>query len=618
MADFDVIQGNKALAYGVKLARVEVIPAYPITPQTTIIEYLAEFVANGELDAEYIHADGEHSCMAMAVGASLAGARVFTSTCSQGLAYMHECVAQAVNYRTPLLLGVANRTLGWFWSLGPDYSDIMPELNLGYLVNFAESNQEVLDMTLQLYKIAEDYRVLLPTMMSLDGFYLSYSQERVWMPDQEVVDKWLPPYKAPYPIDPTINDKFPTASIPPTMHTPMRRIYEEILQDSRAVIKEVDASFGKAFGRSYGGLVEEYRTEGAEALLVTMGSMTTAGRRAIDKLRAEGEKIGLVKLRFLRPFPDTEIREIASNVKAIGVVDRMMNHGTRGGGAFQDIKGALYNSGVKIPIQGFVTGMGGEDIPIDDMYMMGKKALAIAKAKRVEKEVEFIEHKMPPMTKPVQLDWDEPIYPASDGCAGCGASIIVRHLLKVLGPNTIVINPPNCSGVNYGQVVRVPWMLANFAAAAAYETGVYRAMKKKGKADKVWITSFAGDGGTADIGLQSLSGAAERGEPIMWLCYDNEAYMNTGIQRSSATPTGASTTTSPAGDVIPGKVQWRKPLTEIIAAHQIPYVAQAAPSNWRDLMEKARKAAAADGPAFLNVFADCNRGWRHGTETAIG
>ncbi len=613
MADFDVIQGNKALAYGVKLARVEVIPAYPITPQTTIIEYLAEFVANGELDAEYIHSDGEHSCMAMAVGASLAGARVFTSTCSQGLAYMHECVAQAVNYRTPLLLGVANRTLGWFWSLGPDYSDIMPELNLGYLVNFAESNQEVLDMTLQLYKIAEDYRVLLPTMMSLDGFYLSYSQERVWMPDQEVVDKWLPPYKAPYPIDPTINDKFPTASIPPTMHTPMRRIYEEILQDSRAVIKEVDASFGKTFGRSYGGLVEEYRAEGAEALLVTMGSMTTAGRRAIDKLRAEGEKIGLVKLRFLRPFPDTEIREIASNVKAIGVVDRMMNHGTRGGGAFQDVKGALYNSGVKIPIQGFVTGMGGEDIPIDDMYMMGKKVLAVAKAKRVEKEVEFIEHKMPPMTKPVQLEWDEPIYPASDGCAGCGASIIVRHLLKVLGPNTIVINPPNCSGVNYGQVVRVPWMLANFAAAAAYETGVYRAMKKKGKADKVWITSFAGDGGTADIGLQSLSGAAERGEPIMWLCYDNEAYMNTGIQRSGSTPLFSATTTTPAGRVIPGKQVRRKNLEMIMAAHRIPYIATASLSYLPDLEKKIKKAQeitrAGKGLAFLHVHQPCPTGW---------
>ncbi len=613
MADFDVIQGNKALAYGVKLARVEVIPAYPITPQTTIIEYLAEFVANGELDAEYIHSDGEHSCMAMAVGASLAGARVFTSTCSQGLAYMHEVVAQAVNYRTPLLLGVANRTLGWYWSLGPDYSDIMPELNLGYLVNFAESNQEVLDMTLQLYKIAEDYRVLLPTMMSLDGFFLSYSQERVWMPDQEVVDKWLPPYKAPYPIDPTINDKFPTASIPPTMHTPMRRIYEEILQDSRQVIKEVDASFGKTFGRSYGGLVEEYKTEGAEALLVTMGSMTTAGRRAIDKLRAEGEKIGLVKLRFLRPFPDTEIREIASNVKAIGVVDRMMNHGTRGGGAFQDIKGALYNSDVKIPIQGFVTGMGGEDIPIDDMYLMGRKVLQAAKAKRVEKEVEFIEHKLPVMNKPINLEWDEAIYPASDGCAGCGASIIVRHLLKVLGPNTIVINPPNCSGVNYGQVVRVPWMLANFAAAAAYETGVYRAMKKKGKADKVWITSFAGDGGTADIGLQSLSGAAERGEPIMWLCYDNEAYMNTGIQRSGSTPLFSATTTTPAGRVIPGKQVRRKNLEMIMAAHRIPYIATASLSYLPDLERKIKKAQeitrAGKGLAFLHVHQPCPTGW---------
>jgi len=621
MPEFDVMQGNKALAVGVKLARVEVIPSYPITPQTTIMEYLADMVANGELDAEYIHSDGEHSCMAMAVGAALVGARVFTASCSQGLAYMHECIAQAVNYRTPLLLGVADRTLGWYWSLGPDYSDIMPELNLGWLVNFAETNQEVLDMTLQLYKVAEDYRVLLPAMMSLDGFYLSYSQERVWMPEQEVVDKWLPPYKAPYPIDPTISDKFPTASIPPVLHTTYRRIYEELLQDSRVVINEVDGSFGKTFGRSYGGLVEEYRTEGAEALLVTMGSMTTASRRAVDKLRNEGEKIGLVKLRFMRPFPDLELREIAGKVKAIGVVDRMVLHGTRGGGAFQDLKGALYNSGVKIPLQGFVTGMGGEDIPIEDMYAMGKKVLQAVKAKRVDKEVEFVEHKFQAMAKPQEVEWEEPIYPGSEGCAGCGASIIVRHLLKVLGKNTIVVNPPNCSGVNYGSVVRVPWMLANFAAGAAYETGIYRALKKKGKADKVYVTSYAGDGGTADIGIQSLSGAAERGESMIWLCYDNEAYMNTGIQRSGSTPKFSATTTTPVGTLWRGKQVPRKNLEMIMAAHRIPYIATASLSYIPDLERKIKKAAeitrAGKGLAFLHVQQPCATGWYFPSEKTV-
>ncbi len=613
MPEFDVMPGNKALATGVKLARVEVIPAFPITPQTTIIEYLADFVANGELDAEYIHAEGEHSCMAMAVGASLVGARTFTATCSEGLAYMHEIVAQAVSYRTPLLLGVADRTLGWYWSLGPDYSDIMPELNLGWLVNFAETNQEVLDMVLQLYKVAEDYRVLLPTMMSLDGFFLSYSQERVWLPEQEAVDDWLPPYKAPYPVDPTINDKFPSSQIPTALHTPMRRIYEEILQDSRKVIDEVDKSFGETFGRHYGGLVEEYKTDGAESLLVTMGSMTTAARRAVDKLRNEGEKIGLVKLRFMRPFPDEEFRKIAADVKSIGVVDRMMLHGTRGGGAFQDLKSALYASENKVPIKGFVTGMGGEDIPIEDMYMMGKKITQIAKTHHLDKEVEFIEHKMPEMPAPIDVKWDEPIYPGSDGCAGCGTSIIVRHLLKILGPNTVVVNPPSCSGVNFGGVVRVPWILANFAAGAAYETGIYRALKKKGKADKVYVTSYAGDGGTADIGIQALSGAAERGESMIWLCYDNEAYMNTGIQRSGSTPMFSATTTTPAGKVWPGKQVRRKNLEMIMAAHRIPYIATASLSYLPDLERKIKKAAevsrSGKGLAFLHVQQPCATGW---------
>jgi pyruvate ferredoxin oxidoreductase alpha subunit len=621
MPEFDVMPGNKALAHGVRLARVEVIPVFPITPQTTIIEYLADFVANGELDAEYIHAEGEHSCMAMAVGASLAGARVFTATCSQGLGYMHEVVAQAVSFRTPLLLGVADRTLGWYWSLGPDYSDIMPELNLGWIVNFAETNQEVLDMTLQLYKVAEDYRVLLPAMMSLDGFYLSYSQERVWMPDQEVVDKWLPPYKAPYPVDPTISDKFPTTSLPPPLHTTYRRLFEEVLQDARKVIEEVDRSYGKTFGRSYGGLVEEYKTEGAETLLVTMGSMTTAGRRAIDKLRSEGEKIGLVKLRFMRPFPDLEFRKIAEGVKAMGVVDRMMLHGTRGGGAFQDLKSALYNSGIRVPVQGFVTGMGGEDIPIDDMYLMGKKALQAAERGRVEKEVEFVEHKFQAAAKPVAMDWGEPIFPGSDGCAGCGTSIIIRHLLKILGKDTIIINPPSCSGVNFSAVVRVPWILANFAAGAAYETGVYRALRKKGKADKVYITSYSGDGGTVDIGLQSISGAAERGESMIWLCYDNEAYMNTGIQRSGSTPLFSATTSTPAGKVWPGKQVRRKNMLMIMAAHRIPYIATASLSYIPDLERKIRRAAeitrAGEGLAYLHIQQPCATGWYFPPEKTV-
>jgi len=221
----------------------------------------------------------------------------------------------------------------------------------------------------------------------------------------------------------------------------------------------------------------------------------------------------------------------------------------------------------------------------------------------------------------VAMDWGEPIFPGSDGCAGCGTSIIIRHLLKILGKDTIIINPPSCSGVNFSAVVRVPWILANFAAGAAYETGVYRALRKKGKADKVYITSYSGDGGTVDIGLQSISGAAERGESMIWLCYDNEAYMNTGIQRSGSTPLFSATTTTPAGKVWPGKQVRRKNMLMIMAAHRIPYIAMASLSYIPDLERKIRRAAeitrAGEGLAYLHIQQPCATGWYFPPEKTV-
>jgi pyruvate ferredoxin oxidoreductase beta subunit len=458
-------------------------------------------------------------------------------------------------------------------------------------------------------------------MLSLDGFYLSYSQERVSIPDQELVDDFLPPYKAPYPVDPTISDSWPSAGIPPALHTTHRRLFEEVLKDSKKAIADVDAEFGKVFGRSYGGLVERYRCEDAESVLVTMGSMTTAARRAVDRLRGEGERIGLVKLRFMRPFPIAEFRDIAGQVDAIGVVDRMVLHGTGGGGAFADVKSALYSLELRPSVMNFVTGMGGEDIPIDDLVAMGRKVIETASSGKLEKEVEFVEHKLQAGGGPVQLEWGEPIYPGSDGCAGCGSSIIIRHVLKVLGPDTVIVNPPSCSGVNYGGVVDVPWVLANYAAGAGYETGIYRAYRKKGKADKVYVTSFSGDGGTVDIGLQAISGAAERGESMMWICYDNEAYMNTGVQRSSSTPMFAATTSTPVGAVWRGKPQRRKNMVLIMAAHRIPYIATASLAYLPDLERKIGKAAevtrAGRGLAYVHVQQPCATGWYFPPEKTV-
>lgn len=618
---FDVIPGNKAVSHGVRLARVEVIPAYPITPQTTIVEYLAEFVSNGDLDAEYIHTEGEHSCMGAAVGASLAGARTFTATCSQGLAYMHEVVAQATNYRTPIVMAVANRTLGWYWALGPDYSDVQPELNLGWIVSFVESNQECLDTTLQLYKVTEDHRVLLPAMMNLDGFYLSYSHERVNIPSQTLVDDWLPRYDPPYPVDPTVNNKVPTGILDAPLHTKYRRLHEEILEGTKKIIKEVDNSFGEVFGRSYGELIEEYRCEEADCLLVTAGSMTTAARRAVDRLRDEGEKIGLVKVRFLRPFPKDEFKRIAQKVRTIGVVDRMIQHGTGGGMIFNDLRAAICNLDEKCLAINFITGLGGEDIPIDDLYQMGKKVIKTAKRGKIYKEIEFIEHTPSKPEKPIELEQDNPIYPSSQGCAGCGSSIIIRQVMDILGDNTVIVNPPSCSVINYSPVARNPWILANFAAGGAYASGLLRGLKARGKADEVYVAGYAGDGGTVDIGLQSLSGAAERNESFIWICYDNEAYMNTGIQRSGSTPIYSDTTSTPSGKEWSGKPTRRKNMAMVMAAHRIPYIATASLAYIPDLRRKIKRAAEVtrndEGMAFIHVHQPCTTGWYFPPEKTV-
>lgn len=622
MPEVDVMPGNKAVAYGVKLSRVGGIALFPITPQTTIVEYLADFIANGELDAEYIHAEGEHTAMAVAIGLSLAGIRAFTATNSQGLAYMHECVAQAPAYRTPLLMAIANRTLGWFWSIQPDYSDVLPELNLGWIIQFVESNQECLDTVIQLYKIAEDKRVLLPAMLCLDGFYLSYSNERVDILHQEEVDDFLPPYESKHSVDPTVREFAPAPGLPPPLHTTFRRIYEEILHDAKEVIREVNEEFGRHFGRSYGdGLIEEYRCEDADSLLVTMGSMTTAARRAVDDLRGEGHSIGLVRVKTIRPFPAEELGELAEGVRAIGVVDRMVLHGTGGGGLALDLKSALYSLEERPPLINFIAGMGGDDISTMDFLKMGERILQAAEKGRVEREVEFIEHPFQPVSRLIPFEERRVIYPGSGGCTGCGASIIIRHVLDVLGPNTVVVDPPNCAGINYGSVVGVPWILANYAATAGYQTGFYRAYKLKGKADKIHVISFAGDGGTVDIGLQALSGAAERGEPLIWICYDNEAYMNTGIQRSGSTPLYARTTTTPAGRLWRGKAERPKNVPLIMAAHGIPYVATASLAFIQDLRRKIKRAAeitsAGVGLAYIHIHAPCPTGWYYSPEKTV-
>jgi len=370
----DLLSGNRAVAYGAKLSRVQVISAYPITPQTPIVEYLAQFIANGELDAEYIWPEGEHSAIAAALAAAMGGARAFTATSSQGLGYGFEVVAQAPAYRAPFVMAVANRTMGWYWSLQSDYSDSMPTRDLGWIQLYVESGQECLDSVIQLYKIVEDERVLLPAMLCLDGFHLSHSTEPVNIPDQRDVDDYLPPRKLyKHTTDPTESEGFAYANLPyASLHTIYRRIFEDIMQRTKGVIYEATKEFSEKFGRDSYGLVEEYHTDGAELLLMTMGSMSTAARRAVDELRSKGVKVGLLRVRFFRPFPSEELIKVVekNGVKVIGAVDRAISHGASMGPLGIEAAAALYTMKNRPNMVNFIAGMGGEDVSTNDFRNM--------------------------------------------------------------------------------------------------------------------------------------------------------------------------------------------------------------------------------------------------------
>jgi pyruvate ferredoxin oxidoreductase alpha subunit len=353
-----VISGDHAVAWAARLAKVEVVPAFPITPQTLIMEQIAEFVNNGEMDADFIPVESEHSVMSVAVGASAGGVRTFTATASQGLALMHEMLYAAPQIRLPVVMANVNRSLGAAAGIWLEHNDSMPERESGWLQCYVEDNQEALDMTLQAFRIAEDHRVMLPVMICLDGFVLSHTVERVDVPDQLAVDSFLPkfvPVNVLDPDDPIVMNPI----CPPEYATEMRYQLDRAIDSTKEVIKEIGIDFGKRFGRSYGDLLDLYRMDGAEYALLAIGTAATTSRLVVDQLRAEGKNVGLIRLRFMRPFPREELLEAVSGLKALGVFDRSVAFNAFGP-VFTEVRNALYGS--KMPITDHIAGLGGRDL----------------------------------------------------------------------------------------------------------------------------------------------------------------------------------------------------------------------------------------------------------------
>jgi len=381
-----VVTGDYIAAYGAMLCDVDVVAAYPITPQTYIVEDFSTFVNDGITDAEFIKVESEHSAMSATIAAQAAGARTFTATSSQGLALMHEMLFVAAALRMPIVMPVVNRTLAAPIGIWCEYNDTMPERDTGWMQVYCETNQEVLDMIIQSYKIAEHKDVLLPIMPTLDAFILSHTVEPVDVPSSDEVMEFLPPYEPEAILD-TEKPMTIGSFAPPEYIQEIRYQNEQAMQNARRVIKEVNDEFAAKFGRDYNGLVEEYRCDDADAVVVTLGTVTGTAREVVDEMRNEGKKVGLVKLRFFRPFPIEELRGIASRVKALGVYDRSISFGS-GGPTFIEVRSALY--GYDLPVVNFLAGLGGRDVVKSDVRKMFEKTLKAAEDGKVEKEIVWI------------------------------------------------------------------------------------------------------------------------------------------------------------------------------------------------------------------------------------
>jgi pyruvate ferredoxin oxidoreductase alpha subunit len=367
------ITGNRAAAEAVRLSRVQVIPAYPITPQTHLVEYLSEYVNNGELDADFIRVESEHSAMSAAVGASSVGARTFTATSSQGLQLMSECLYFASGMRMPIVMCIAHRSLAIPISIWTDQQDTLVNRDAGWLQAYAATPQEIFDWTIMMYKICENGDVSLPGIVAYDGFIVSHVADQVDKLTQEQVDGFLNPLgKVERPILELGNPIQMGVIVMADYYHDYEYKKHIALRDSINVIKKVTKEFGERFGRKYD-VVESYMTDDAEIIFISMGSHTLTAKWVVNKLRDQGEKVGLINLRVFRPFPMDDLIEACRNAKVIAVLDRSIGYGTTGL-VYPDVTRALYNLPQRPNSLDFIMGLGGKDITAETIFSCFEQA----------------------------------------------------------------------------------------------------------------------------------------------------------------------------------------------------------------------------------------------------
>lgn len=383
--------GCIAAAQAVKYADVDVIASYPIRPYTAVMIELAKMVANGELDAEFVHAEGEHAQLSIVLGAAAAGARAFTGSSGVGVTYAFETYSPIAGGRIPVQMMIADRTLDPPGDFGSEHTDALSCRDQGWLMGWSSSPQEVFDNHLMNYRIGEDHRVLLPQMVCQDGYFISHLASDIELPDDTQVEEFLPPYKYPHPLDP----QRPVSHGPqirPDQGAALELQRAEVMEDVKPVIKEVTEDFARIFGRRYDPFVESYMAEGADILFFVQGAHAETAKKAAARLRQQGFKAGVARPRWVRPFPAERLQELLDGVKAVGVIETNTSFGSAlGGGVLAlELSAALYDLPKRPVITSFMAGLGGEVVTIKEFLWMAKILNDYAKAGKPAKKVHWV------------------------------------------------------------------------------------------------------------------------------------------------------------------------------------------------------------------------------------
>lgn len=640
--------GNELAAYAAKQINYHVMGYYPITPSTQIAEYLDRMGADGEHDIALMPAEGEHSAAGICYGAAAGGGRVFNATSANGLLYALEQLPVQSGTRLPMVLNLACRTVSGPLSIKGDHSDVMYALNAGWVILFAESPQAVYDCNICALKIAEGLR--LPVIVAFDGFFTSHQKRNcyVFAHDEDVQEFLGPCERGDHALDPEHPVTIGSYMNEPDLLNNKYQLHLA-MEEARRRIPAVFREYAALSGRELQTL-KTHRTEDAEALLFVLGSAYLTAKAAVDKLRAEGKKVGVFTLGVLRPFPGAEIARLCANAKTVLIADRQDSYGAGGGNMSLEIRAALQQHGVTARVLSRVYGLGGKDFyqadaekllqscfeesPADFAYLgatPGQEGYApkpwFAPVAGEAASPGLIrcdegDDKLTVRGGSVRETTAMPkrLAPGHGACPGCGIPVNVNLLLRGIEGNVVLLFQTGCGMVvttGYPKTsFKVPYvhnLFQNGAATLAGLSQMYRQRQKRGELPPGPITFImvSGDGGM-DIGMGSALGTALRGDGVILFEYDNGGYMNTGYQLSYSTPMGAKSATSHLGTNQWGKSFFHKDMPQIMAATGMPYVATAAESDPADFIRKAAKAqyyARERGTAYIKCLSACPLNW---------